>query len=82
MASNRSLWLALGAGLLAGASVAAYRSRQRMRRSAVGPEYLEHWNSPAASDLPGMSTADRAADLGSASTATRSPLSGNGPSAI
>ncbi|MCM5679475.1 hypothetical protein M8A51_08020 [Schlegelella sp. S2-27] len=76
--SNRSLWMALGAGLLAGASIAAYRARQRVRRSAVGPEYLDRWSNEASSDLstPG---AGRNPGIGTASpTTSRSPLTGNG----
>ena len=70
--ANRTLWMALGAGLLAGASIAAYRARQRARRSAVGPEYLDRWKSEAASPESSLSS-------GSSTATNVSPLSGSRP---
>lgn len=78
--NHRSLWMALGAGLLAGASIAAYRARQRARRSAVGPEYLDHWKNEASSDLSTAGTGTQSGvGLGaSPASSSRSTLSGNG----
>jgi hypothetical protein len=75
--------MALGAGLLAGASIAAYRARQRARRSAVGPEYLDRWSNEASADLS-TAGSGRSSGIGASSPATsRSPLTGNGaPSAF
>ncbi|MCW7536309.1 hypothetical protein OOT46_00380 [Aquabacterium sp. A7-Y] len=39
--SNRGLWIALALGLIAGASVAAWRVREKRRQAAAEPDYLQ-----------------------------------------
>ena len=74
--ANRTLWMALGAGLLAGASIAAYRARQRSRQSAGGPEYLDRWKGEASSPESQLGTSGTGANV--SPLASRPLASGNG----
>ena len=76
--TNRTLWMALGAGLLAGASIAAYRARQRSRQSAVGPEYLDRWKGEAASSDASSSVTGAGSGASVSPLASRPLSSGNG----